>query len=377
MRFTGGAAGDYLLLGLPGEPTAPFTAYLRSRSPAPSDRTLVLGYASDYVGYLLTAEDWLASGYEPGPNVWGPLEGELVLDGALTAAEIAWTPEREDPEAGSSRFVDFEFPPSDPVDPIATTDPGTVPSSLPPLFLPDTTVQPTGAQPEPSVPRIVGAARFVWLGGDPAVDFPEVVVERETAPGAFEPLLDASGRPASSFDGAVVITYTPDPLDAEAPSSHYYAATWQPVPPDPFSLRAPNAPYGLPTGRYRLKAVGTALTASGTLPYAIASSPFDVTVAPLGSGTATRGASQLDVSALLGTAPGLRALRDGISDRDVPLPAPWTVTVSLDDASTVVQTVMPDGDGRGVVPLTAADVARAVAVEVRDPAGNGGVITVQ
>lgn len=373
VRLGGLPGGSFLLISEPGEPTAPFAAYLRSRSPAGPDHTLLIGYSNDHVGYLLTAEDWLSGGYEPSTNIWGPLEGEIVLEGSLSAAEAAWTPDREDPEQGSSRFLDWQFPDAPPITPLVTEDHGTAAPAAPSIWWPDT--RDPVALPVTEVPRAVGAARFAWYGGDPAVDLPEITIEREASPGAFEPLATSLGRPASSRDGAVVLTYTPDPLDAAAPQRHVYAAVWQLVPPDPFTFADPLKPYSLPAGRYRFHVKGAALAAGGPATYDLVSPPFDVTEAPLAAASAaSKGAAAIDVTALLPQAPGLRALREGPSDAGVPLPGPWQVTVTFSAAPPKVVAATPDASGHAAVPLSAAEIADAVSIDVRDPLGDGGVL---
>ncbi|MCK6587675.1 MAG: hypothetical protein L6Q76_08835 [Polyangiaceae bacterium] len=376
VRISGTPSGDWLLATIPGEPTAPYTSYLRSRSPAGPERTLVIGYAGDHVGYVLTAEDWLAGGYEPSTNLWGPLEGEIILDGIIEAANIAWTPEIEDPSAGTSRFVEWEYPPADPIVPIATADHGTpAPNSI--VWWPDTDVAEPPV-PAMSVARAVSVARFAWNGGDPAVDMPEVLIEREAAPGVFEPLLDAHGRPASSKDGAVVLTYTPDPLDSPSPAHHVFAAVWQPVPPDPFSHAEPARPFSLPLGRYRFRAVGAAVSAAGKVAYEVVSDPFDVIAAPLSpTASAVRGTSSIEIQANLGSAPGLRALQDGPSDTDIPLLGPWSVELTMADSTIKMVMVEPSPAGAASVPLTESEAQAVVSVIVRDVAGNGGVLQVQ
>jgi neutral ceramidase len=373
VRISGTPSGDWLIASIPGEPTAPYAAYLRARSPAGPDRTLVVGYANDHAGYILTAEDWLAGGYEPSTNLWGPLEGEIILDGILEAARIAWTPEREDPEAGTSRFVDWPFPETAPIKPIVTADHGK-PAPAASVWWPDTKDAVPGA-PAAQVSRAVGAARFAWFGGDPAVDLPEVIIEREAAPGAWAPLLDARGLPASSREGAVVITYTPDPLESPDPARHVYAAVWQPLPPDPFLESRPAAPFSLPLGRYRFRVKGAAVSAMGAGAYDVASDGFEVVAAPLdASSTAVKGAASIDVRAMLPAAPGFRALLDGPSDTKLPLPGPWTVTVTFADASTKQVTAQPDASGKATLMMPASEVAAAASVDVRDEAGNGGAL---
>jgi neutral ceramidase len=377
VRLTGLSSGDWLMVTAPGEPTAPYAAYLRDQSPAGKDHTLLIGYSDDHAGYLLTAEDWLHGGYEPSINIWGPLEGEIILQGVLAAAKVAWTPAREDPEVGSSRWLDFQFPNTTMVPQLMTSDHGTASMPTMDTWWPDTKgpATLTGAG---MVPRIVGAARFAWQGGDPAVDFPEVVIEQETMPNVFAPLLDSRGRPASTQWGAAVITYMPQPLTAMAPTSHQYTVTWQPLPPDPYSLAAPAAPYGLALGRYRFHVKGSALASSGPTTYDLTSPPFTVIAAPLdATSTAMKGATGVDITALLGNAPGLRALRDTSSDQGVPLPGPWAVTVSFSGLPSQMVMVMADATGKGTLPLVAGQLALVTTVDVKDGAGNGGTITVQ
>jgi neutral ceramidase len=376
LRVSGLTGGDWLLVGIPGEPTAPYAHYLRSLSPAGPERTLLVGYADEYSGYMLTAEDWLSGGYECSTNIWGPREGEQVLEALVEAAAIAWTPEIEDPEAGTTRFSDFEMPIEDAVEPTATSDHGTPVTDASALWWPDTAASVT-PQPTATVARGVGVARFAWHGGDPAVDYPEVVVERMNG-SAWEPLVDAGGRPASSLRGSVIITYAPSPLEATAPDSHLYAATWQAVPPDPYTGDA-LAPLSLAPGTYRLRATGRALAPSGDAEdYSVASEPFEVVAAELHSDASwTANGSDVEVVALIGPAPGMRALREGASPSDgvLSLPGPsWTLTITLDDATTLEETVSPDSNGRATLTLDPATVAQIASVEVRDPVGNGGML---
>ena len=374
LRFTPDGNDSYLIVSLPGEPTAPLSAYLRNRSPAGPERTLIVGYAQDHAGYLLTAEDWLAGGYEPSVNLWGPLEGEAIVDGALEALAIAFTPEREDPEAGTSRFEDYQFPSATPIPAVVTNDAGVVATRLPELFLPESMQQPVAAQPAATIERAVGIARFVWLGGDPAVDFPIVSIEREITSGQFELLQDASGNEATSAYGAVVITYTPEPIKAESPTDHFYVASWQPVPATLFDFSAPANPFSLPPGRYRFTVKGSSKTSSGTNAYAIESQPFTIVAADLDEASASVDGATVNLIARLGAAPGLRALRDGGSDLAVPLVGPWDVTVNSSGGSERIE-INPNGDGTASFDLAdAAAAADVVSVEVRDPAGNGGLI---
>jgi neutral ceramidase len=372
VRFSGLSSGAWLVLAAPGEPTAPISSYLRGQSPAGRDHTLIMGY-SDYGGYMLSTEDWLAGGYETSVNIWGPMQGEMVMAGLLESAAIAWTPQIEDPQAGATRSVNWTWPGDSPVTVTTTTDHGTLATPTGMFWL-DTKDPTTPVQPPATVPRGVGVARFSWYGGDPAVDFPEVVLEVSQGLG-FVPVKDARGNSSSSYEGAMVVTYLPDPISAATPAHHIYSATWQAVPPDPFSLSSLAGPFSLPLGTYRLHAHGKAQSSTGVVSYDIASASFQVVAAPLATASgATRGTSTITVTALAGPAPGLRALRDGASDGNVPLPGPLTIKVTLDDTSTQTATTMPDANGNATMTVTGLGPAHVTSVDVRDPAGNGGTL---
>src|SRR5262249_38653433 len=159
-------------------------------------------------------------------------------------------------------------------------DHGQPATPTPDTWWPDTT-GPVTLSPGGNVPRAVGAARFAWHGGDPAVDLPEVLIEQETTPNVFAPLLRAGGPQASCRWGAAIISYPPEPLTADAPTSHLYTVVWQPVPPDVYALGAPAQPYGLPLGRYRFHVKGVAQASTGPTSYDLTSPPFTVVAAPL------------------------------------------------------------------------------------------------
>ncbi|MBK9260405.1 MAG: neutral/alkaline non-lysosomal ceramidase N-terminal domain-containing protein [Polyangiaceae bacterium] len=376
IRISGTPTGDYMALTMPGEAVAPFASYLRARSPAGADKTLLIGYANDHVGYLLTAEDWLAGGYEPSINLWGPLEGEIVIDGILEAAKTAWTPEIEDPEVDSSRYTNWTYPDVEPITVVTTSEHGTVAPVPATIWWPDTADKNAPVLAS-TVSRAVGAARFVWYGGDVAIDTPEVFIEHETAPGQFETLKDSKGKTVSSFDGVIVTTYTPEPLESMTPEKHIFSATWQPVPGDPISLKNPIGPYSLPLGKYRFRVEGKAKAASGITSYSLTSESFEVVAAPLAaSSTATRASTSVDVTANLGAATGIRALKVGPTDVNVPLLGPWTVIVTFANNQTKTVDVMPDASGKASVPLTMQEAIDAVKVDVRDSVGNGGSLDV-
>lgn len=377
VRLRGTPSGDYLITTVPGEPTAPLVSYIRGRSPAGQNRTLILGYAQDHIGYVLTAEDWLAGGYEPSINLWGPLEGEQVVEGVVEAAKMAWTPEVEDPEVGSSRYLDFKYPPPRRELKITvTSNHGTIVDTAPEKLPWPDVLEAAPTKEGDTVARAVGVARFVFFGGDPLVDHPTITIEVETGSGAFAPLKNERGEEATSIHADAILTYVPVPLTAEEPTSHAYGVTWQPVLPGTFALENATRPFSLPLGKYRLRARGKAQSATGLVDYDVSSPTFSVIAAPLSSvSKLSVDGENLTIQASLGDAPGLRALVEkGPSDSEIPLLGPWTITIKKKDGTSSSQQVEPSG-GEAKIKLDTATIANLLSVEVRDTNGNGGVLT--
>ncbi len=361
--------GDWLVAFAPGEPLVLWAETLRARSPAPPAQTIVVGYAQGHVGYLLTAEDWLRGGFEPTINLWGPLEGEVILERLTELMAIAWTDAREDAAAGSADRVvparkdDAEVPPPDAA-PLAGTVPAQVPDEL--YVLGDAAV--ASAQPPAVVPRVTGVAHFVWIGADPLASTPRIRLERETTPGQFTPVTRRSGRVVEDLD--LVLTWTPQPLVQVAgqPRTHYWAITWQAVAP----TGAPGLPAladrpGLPLGRYRFHVDG------GT--YQLASDAFEVIAGPMSVTAAVAGADVV-VTAAYEATEGFRMLAlEGLSNRRLPLAsAPVTVTLAYASGASVTLDATTDTDGRARV--TPASVSGLSSVTVRDRFGNGATVSV-
>lgn len=359
--------GDWLVAFAPGEPLVLWAETLRARSPAPPAQTIVVGYAQGHVGYLLTAEDWLRGGFEPTINLWGPLEGEVILERLADLLALAWSDAREDAAAGGADRVvptrrdDAEVPAAD-VAPLAGTVPAQVPAEL--YVLGDATV--ASAQPPAIVPRVTGVAHFVWIGEDPLAATPRVRLEREGAPGDFVPVTRRSGRAVEDLD--LVLTWTPQPLVQVAgqPRTHYWAITWQAVAP----LGAPGLPDladrpGLPLGRYRFHVDGGA--------YQLASEAFEVVAGPMTVTAAVSGADLVVTAAYEATA-GFRMLAlEGLSNRRLALTsAPVTVTAAYAAGPPVTLAATTDAAGRAQV--TPPTLAGLVSVTVRDRFGNGGTV---
>jgi neutral ceramidase len=363
--------GDFVVGTIPGEPAVLLADAIRARSPVDRDRTIVVGYAQGHMGYALTAEDWILGGYEPSINFWGPLEGEYLLERLVELFPLVMSDTREDAAAGGAdRFVappvsDDDVPVDDPA-PMAGTIPASVPEEI---WVRSGT--PDSAQPDATVPRVSGIARFVWIGDDPQVATPVVTLEREVSPGTFEPVRRRSGRPVQ--DGAVLLMYTPQPLRRVAgePQTHYWAAEFQAVPwigavdDAQESLDGLDARAGLPPGTYRFQVAGGGWT--------LTSDPFEITPTTLQVG-ASRTGNQIAATVRLEAPKGFRML-------DMQMPSNQPVPVR-GGAFTVELTRSAGGpleftdvaiDQNGVLTVDAgADADDVTGVTVTDRFGNTG-----
>jgi neutral ceramidase len=220
--------GEHVFATLPGEPTTLLVEALRESSPAGVDKTIVIGYAQDHIGYLLRPEDWLLGGYEPSITFWGPLEGEAIMERALELLPLVLSETREDAARDGVPFTR----PQDGPDDLPAIDPsplaGTVPETVPEGILVPNGVALAGAQPAEVIERFQ-TAHFVFIGDDPRKATPRVTLEHQGDDGVFRPVSRRSGR--AVMDGEIHLTWTPMPLIRDGGQrDHHYVVSWQAVP---------------------------------------------------------------------------------------------------------------------------------------------------
>jgi neutral ceramidase len=254
-----GRRARVLVAAAPGEPTTYWSERLRGRArdELGFDEVLVVGYAQDHEGYLLLPEDWLSGGAtEVQVGLWGPLQGEYLLERLLESSALLSAPGPIDPDPGP-----LDPPPGvwelEPVEPIATPLAGT------PL-----------EQPLPEVERL-HTVTFEWIGGDPALDQPRVLLQRRVRGRGWRDVRLASTRPFDDRTHRIVLVYRPDPIDAppEAIERHRWRAVLQVVEDLPSLEHAA----GFRTGSYRFRVEGIAMQDGGvSVPYRVDSDPFQI-----------------------------------------------------------------------------------------------------
>jgi neutral ceramidase len=225
---------DVLFAFFPGEPTATYTEQFRRRALAElgTPYTIPIGYSQDHQGYLLIPEDWLLGGYEPNINIWGPLQGEHIMEGLLTAAsEFLLTDELEPPDPpGLYPDPVYRDSPLPQIAPDVTPGAGTALTELPSYFLMPIRNLAAAVAPPERARRAQDIVQFMWEGGDPGVDLPRVELEKQNGAGAWERVVTAAGRPVSSPMHDMILSTTPNPLaPVAAAQRHYWWVGWQAV----------------------------------------------------------------------------------------------------------------------------------------------------
>lgn len=366
----------------PGEPVYSFGEQWRRRVKAELgiDDAMIVGYSQDHEGYLLIPEDWLMGGYEPDIGVWGPLEAEHVMEGVLAYSKelLLTTDVREDPDPlglyGPTTYP--EVAPS-PLRPDPTPDAGTrittPPAYLWTPFLGEEEDAPTVEELRipAQLPRVQGMIQIAWEGGDPMVDSPKVVLEREEG-GDWVPVTTAAGRTIDEGRHDILLGHTPTPLyPVEDVQTHAWWASWEAV--GHWTDRT-----SVPLGTYRLHVTGRRWSGSGEawpwdgIPYELSSEPFEVVPGEI---TVTEDTTELGAAGLIVS---LRAPEDGYrfvasggdEDGDNPVPGPVTVDVTRLDATDTLTVEPSPIDTRSLLSLVLPD--DWVSVQVTDADGNVG-----
>ncbi len=250
-RLSAARIGDLFIATLPGEPLSMLANELENRArDIPGIRDIAtFGYAQDHQLYLSTEDEWWQGGYEAFMNIWGPKFGKFLIEKELPLLEQVTTPAKEDNSACEPEPMVYS-----PLD--------------------ETPFPPTLSNPEPSVltePNLkynrFETVVFEWNGGDPAVDFPLVTIEKEKTTGVFETLKGPDLRDYDNTRYYMVTRYRAVPSYVNNRTAterqHIWLIEWE-------------LPRNFPTGRYRLRVKGNYYKNGATTEYTLNSQSFDI-----------------------------------------------------------------------------------------------------
>lgn len=388
--FPDGTTGtnDLLIGFFPGEPGHSYAeAWRRDAAREGYEQALLVGYSMDHEGYLLPVEDWMIGEYEADVFLWGPLGGEHLLERTLEyAVSVLESPVHEARPAGKGPTPWTPYP-------MPTEAPDTSPNPVRVTALPEEFWWPDdselgsghpGFTPMLEVPdevqRVRGQVQLAWEGGDPGVDRPMVVLERQEGD-AWVPVTTPGGHLVNSHGHDMIVTYTPQPLfPSEAPQQHYWWVVWQAV--GHVRDRA-----GLPVGTYRLVVRGDRYVSGATYPwsteaYEVIGDAFELVPAPLRV-ELSEDAAELWVS-LDAPVDGFRMIDvEGASRGPNPLRGDVTVRWLDADGAEISALTMPAGPpvgGRTRLPASVTDrigpPEGTARIEVVDAWGNRGGVDV-
>jgi hypothetical protein len=249
VRFSAMRLGGLVAVTLPGEPHTELGEQLVEAVVANTgaEAAWVLGYGQDYVGYLMTPDDWAGGGYEPGMAFWGPRQGLWSIESAASVARLL-----ADPQAATTfepaMPVQWVAGPTRPYVPAPSIDAGSLVQDL------------------PADAQAGDVLTFRWSGGDPWVDRPEVVLESRGDHG-FSPVL-AGGRLVDARDYRMTLRVQPEPpWSAAAPDGRRF--TWIAELRTAVAIPAPRQAL---EGAFRLAVSGLAVGTDGTdAPYDLVS----------------------------------------------------------------------------------------------------------
>jgi neutral ceramidase len=356
----------------PGETTGMFLEQFRRRAESELGfkNTIGVGYSQDHEGYLLIPEDWLLGGYEPNINIWGPLQGEHIMEHGLKMSEshlLTDLIEPQDPlgEAPRTSYQKHELPT---LAPDLTPGAGTAMEEIP-----EELYTPLGAElqvePDVQVQRINGMAQFIWEGGDPGVDHPMVFLEMEVD-GEWVEVTTPSGRAVSNELPDILLTHTPAPLYPHYdPQAHYWWAGWQ-------TIGEHESRMGLPLGNYRFHIYGSSYTGQNeqwpwdTESYDLTSPAFEIIPAEI---ALTIGESTVEAN-IMGPDWGYRLIDIEGSSQGANPPLGRVLSWELDNGEVLEEPAMPSVQGGSLV-YDIAPPEGAVALAAEDAYGNNGRVS--
>jgi hypothetical protein len=232
---------------------------------------------------------------------------------------------------------------------------------------------PAAVAPPAQVRRVQDIAQFMWEGGDPGVDLPEIYLEKRNGGGAWERVLTAAGRPVSSPMLDMILSTTPNPLTpASAVQRHYWWVGWQ-------AVAHVHERAGLPQGMYRFHVYGKSYAGGAqtwpwpSQPYELVSPGFEVVSADI--------QLALDGAVLTGSiqapATGFRLIDiEGDSRGANPVRGATITAVYADESRqelTPLESRIAGKRSRWTLAPGALD--GVVAIEVEDTHGNRGLLT--
>lgn len=252
-EIAAGRVGQLAFVTQPGEPGTLLAEELLGRIAEIHDHhnVMFLGYSLDYTGYAILEEDWWQGGYEASGHIWGPWQGEYLVDRAVevfghVVVDGPWSGRSSDEPPPAEPFEAGEFTPY-----VTTTalDVG--------IFVQD-------ASPVYGVEDVVAVT---VQGGDPWLGVPLATLED----GSGDPVEGYNGVPVDSDGYAFWVDVVYDPPYEEDKTASTRRFLWSFS--MPVRLRVAGLVPDLVGGSYRIRVT---LPGEGGAPQEVRSALFSV-----------------------------------------------------------------------------------------------------
>jgi len=233
---TVGRVGPFTILTYPGEAGTLLAEGLIQDLQARYDDVvdvMFLGYTQDYLGYGIEEEDWWSGGYEASGALWGPRQGEYLMERIAAAYDsfAAQSCPSEEPDA----LVPFPYTIDAPYQAVDAVQAATVATDVQSSY------------------DAAGMVSWTFRGRDPWLGAPEVVLQTAAGDAVSRP----NGMPVTGDDYNLDVELTVDPPWEEAATQRTFL--WRVRLP----VTQPVGGVSLTPGDYRLRATVPAATGGG------------------------------------------------------------------------------------------------------------------
>jgi hypothetical protein len=249
--------GGLLFMTIPGEPHTDYSLEVAKAAgtAAGFDDVAIVGYSQDHWGYVMKEYDWLLGGYEPTVSFWGPRQGDYM------AAQMPHV---------AARLVDsayvYPFEEQAPFDAVPAGGDKSTYSVM------DSTGPAASIEDPGDVLGPTDEARFSFLGGDPWLGTPRVVLQREEG-GTWQSVLRMNTRllDNSSYLMETSLAISPSWNDDKETTTRTF--TWTVRLPVRRNIPTPDNPG---PGSYRFLATGSMQIEDSVVDYEVASAAFAI-----------------------------------------------------------------------------------------------------
>lgn len=229
-EISAGRVGALEFVTFPGEPGTLLAEKLlgQVRDQLQHANVMLLGYTQDYTGYSILEDDWVQGGYEASGALWGPRQGEYLVQAATSVFRRVVVDHAGIDPLAPAPMAPFDVDGYTPYAPTSAEAVGEIVTDVLPSY------------------RLTDVVSFAIKGSDPWLGTPTATLVREGG----EPVVGAGGHRIDSDGYGFWVDLKPRPGYSEDRNAATRAFVWT------FSMPSAQSVAGivpdLTSGRYRL-----------------------------------------------------------------------------------------------------------------------------